>query len=108
MCGQKADAAYEKMLDPIAESPATGKAVTGIINLSVDDLFGTGGAELEQRVLARLRKDFQVGSEDWNGVSFTGQRIRWTKHSQLGSCIEVSQQKAIDELEKIPVERNTK
>ena len=36
---------------------------------------------MEQRVLTRLRKDFQVGSEDWNGVAFTGQRIRWTQDS---------------------------
>ena len=49
-----ADAAYEKMLDPIAGSPATGRSVAGIINLLVDDLFGTGGTEMEQRVLARL------------------------------------------------------
>ena len=33
------DAAYEKMLDPIAGSPATGKSVAGIINLFVDDAF---------------------------------------------------------------------
>ena len=59
------DAPHEKMLDPIAGSPATGKSVAGIVNLFVDDLFGTGGTEMEQRVLARLRKDFHVGSEDW-------------------------------------------
>ena len=93
---------------PIAGSPATGKSVTRINNLFVDALFGTGGAEMEHRVLARLRKDFQVGSEDWNDVTFTGQRIRWTKDSQSGLCIEVSQQEAVDELEEIPVERNTK
>ena len=63
---------------------------------------------MEQCVTARLRKDFQVGSEDWNDVTFTRQRIRWTKNSQSGRCIEVSQQKAIDELEEISVERNTK
>ena len=57
--------------------------------------FGTGGTEMEQRVPARLRKNFQVGSEDWNDVTFTGQRIRWTKDSQSGSCIEVSKQKAL-------------
>ena len=34
------------------------------INLFVDDIFGTGGNDMEQRVLARLRKCFQVGSED--------------------------------------------
>ena len=77
-------------------------------HLFVDDLFGTGGTEMEQRVLARLRKDLQVGSEDWSDVTFTRQRIRWMKDSQSGGCIEVGQQKAIDELEEIPVERNTK
>ena len=30
------------------------------------------------------------------------------KNPQVGSCIEVSQQKAIDKLEEIPVERNRK
>ena len=50
------DAAYEKMLDPIAGSPATGKSVAGIGNPCVDDLSGTGGTEMGQRVLARLRK----------------------------------------------------
>ena len=60
---------------------------------------------MEQRVLTRLRKDFQVGSkEDWNDVTFTGQRIRWVNDSQSGSCIEASQQKANDELEEISVE----
>ena len=101
------DAASEKMLDPIAGSPGTAKSVAGIINLFVDD-FGTSGTDMEPRVLARLRKDFQVGSEDWSDVTFTGQRIRWTKDSQSGSCIQVSQQTATEELEEIPVERNTK
>ena len=101
------DATNKKMLDPIAGSPATRKTVAGIVNLFVDDLFGTGGTEMEQSVLARLCKDFQVGSEDWTDVTFTRQRIRWIKDPQSGSCIEVSQQKAIDELEEIPVERNT-
>ena len=72
----------------------------------MDDLFGTGGNQMEQRVLTRLRK-IQVGSEDWNDVAFTGQRIRWTQDSQNGPYIEVNQDKAIDELE-IAVERNTK
>ena len=63
---------------------------------------------MEQRVSTRLRKDFQVGSEDWNGVTFTGQRIRLTEDSQNGPYIDVSQNKAIGELEEIPVERNTK
>ena len=76
----------------------------------VDDFFGTSGNEMEQRVLTRHRKDFQIGSEDWNDVAFTGQRIRWTQDSQNGPYIEVSQDKAIDELEEVPVNeirRNT-
>ena len=81
--------------------------MTGMNDLFVDDLFG-GGIEMEQRILARLRKDFQVGSEDWNDVIFTRERIRWINDSQTGSYMEVSQQKAIDELKEIPVERNTK
>ena len=67
---------------PIAGSPATGKSVVGIVNLFVDDLSGTGGTEMEHRVLSRLCKDFQVGSEDWTDVTFTGQRIRWIKDPQ--------------------------
>ena len=60
----EACAAFEKMLDPIAGSPATGKSVAGIINLFVDDLSGRGGTEMEQRVLTGLSKDFRIGSKD--------------------------------------------
>ena len=82
------DAAFDKMLDPIAGSPATGKYVAGIINLFEDDLLGTGGTEMEQRASARLRKDFHVSSEDWNDVTFARQRIRWMKDpQQTGPCI---------------------
>ena len=57
----------------------------------------------KQRVSTGLRKDFQVGSEDWSDLTFTGQRIRWTKDSQSGSCIEVSQAKGLlMNLEEIP------
>ena len=82
-------------MDPIAGSPATGKSVARIFNFFVDYLLGTGGNEMEQRVLTRLGKDFQVGSEDWNDVTFTGQSIRWTQDSQNGPYVEVSQCKAM-------------
>ena len=59
---------------------------------------------MEQRVLTRLRKDFQVGSEDWNYVLFTRQRSHGKKDPQLGPSIEVSRQKAIEELEEILLE----
>ena len=103
------DAAFERMLDPIEGSPATGKSVAGILNLFVDDLDGKGGTEVEQRVLARLtREHFQVGSEEWNDVLFTGQTIRWMRDLQSGPSIEGRQEQAIEELEEIPVDRNTK
>ena len=97
------EAAFEKTL-----GPASGTSVARITNLFVDDLFGTDGNETGQRVLTRLVTYFQVGSEDWNEVAFIRQRIRWTQDSQKGPYIELGQEKAIDELEEIPVERNTK
>ena len=72
----------------LQEVQLTGKSVAGIMKLFADDLFGTGGNEMEQRVVARFCKDFQVGSEDWIDVTFTGQRIRWTADPQSGPCIE--------------------
>ena len=95
------------MLDPIAGSPATAKSVARIINLFAPDLFGTSGTDMGQRVLDRLRKDFHVGSEDWNDVTFTRQRIRWTKDPQTGPYFEVSQAKAFEGLEEISVGRKT-
>ena len=76
------------------------------MNLFVDDLFGTSGTEEEQRVLTGLEEDFQIGSKDWNDVPFTRQRIRWMRDPQLRKSIEVSQERAIEELEEIPVEKN--
>ena len=52
----KGDAAFERVLDPFEGSPVTGKSVAGILNPFVDDLFGTGGTEMEHRVPARLEK----------------------------------------------------
>ena len=54
------EAAFEKAMDPRAGSPATGKSVAGINNLFVDDLFGKGGNETEQRVLTRLANIFKL------------------------------------------------
>ena len=39
---------------------------------------------------------------------FTGQRIRWMNDPQLGPSIEVSQERAVEELEANPVKKNTK
>ena len=63
---------------------------------------------MEQHVLAKLRNDFLIGSEDWNDVLFTIQRTRRTKDPQSGPCIEVRKERANEELEEIPLERKTK
>ena len=101
-------AALKTTLDPTAGSPAAAKTVARIIILFVNDRFGTGGKEMEPRVLTRRRQDIEVGPEDWNDVALTRQRIRWTQDSQNGPYIEATQNKATDELEEFPVERNTK
>ena len=63
---------------------------------------------MDQRVLAGLTRDFQVGSDDWNDVLFTRQRVHWMKDPYLGSSMEVRQERAMKELEEISVEKNTK
>ena len=89
------------MLDPKGGSPATGRSVAGLIYLFVDVRWNSV-AKLDSK------KDFSVGSEDWNDMLFTGQTIRWMKDPQSRPCIEVSQEKATEELGEIHVERNTK
>ena len=101
------DAAFERMLDPIEGSPATGKSVAGIINLFVDDLFGTGGTEMEQRVPARLKKRMAKSVQNAGMMCSSQDRIRWMKDPQLGPSVEVSQARAIEELEEIPVKKKT-
>ena len=94
--------AMDYLTDPIAGSPAKGMKTVGVICLHVDDLFITGGTELERRVLSRLRKDFQVGSEGKNDVIFCGQYVRWSADH---SHIEVEQYKAVEELREIDFDR---
>ena len=84
------------MLDLIEGSPAAGKSVAGNINLFVDDLFGTSGTKMEQRVPARLKKDVRVDSEDWNDVLFyrtknslderSSNRTKHSSQSTKGDC----------------------
>ena len=84
--------AVDFTLDPITGSPAHGQDVSGIVYLHVDDLFGVGSDDFERRVLSRIRKDFQVGSEKWSDVEFVGQRIRWHKENEV-DYIAVDQEK---------------
>ena len=54
------------------------------------------------------RRISKLFSEDWNDVLFIGRRIRWMKDPQLGASVEVIHEKAIEDLEEFPVEKNTK
>ena len=51
-------------------------------------------------VVTKLKKDYQVGSEDKGDVVFTGQRIR-----KQGSPIVLDQDKAIEELSEIQFDK---
>ena len=89
------DAAYDKMLDPIAGSQLQRKSVAGIVNLFVDDLFGTSGTEMEQRVPGLTEKTSKLSRKTGMMGPSQDKRIRWTAGSQSGSCIEVRQQKKL-------------
>ena len=69
--------AMEYLLDPISGSAAKNKEVLVIICLHVDDLFLTGDSQALDKVLASIRKDFKVGSEDNDDIQFCGQRVKW-------------------------------
>jgi len=55
-------------LDPISGSPSQGMDIHGITDLNVDDLFMTGDETFDKEVLAKIKRDFQVGSEDMDNV----------------------------------------
>ena len=57
-------------------SPAKGNSVVGIVDLFVYDLFGTGGTEMEQHVLARLRISKMVQKTGMVCSSHEGTSIR--------------------------------
>ena len=101
--------ALDKLLDPFKGNNARGRKPCGIISLHVDDLFMAGDWEFEEKVLAQLRKDYEVGSEDKNDIKFVGQRIRWVKSQTTGQRhIEVSQQLAVDDLHEIVFDKSLK
>ena len=67
-----------------------------------------GSPEFEKRVLTKIRKDFNVGSEDKNDIMFVGQRIKWKQHEKNGYYISCDQKRAVDQLEEIKVEKHMK
>ena len=67
------------------------RQVHGALSIHVDDLLMTGDDVFEKEIMGRLRKDFQVGSEDKNDCLFVGQRIQvgtsMSAHSTNAYCI---------------------
>ena len=55
----------------------------------VDDLLVVVGDVTKKEAMGRLRKNFQVGSEDKNDCLFVGQRIQWKKDEKHRWCINV-------------------
>ena len=90
----------DTMLDPVTGSPSKGRKAIGIMVLHVDDLFITGSKKFWEHVVGKLRKDYQIGSEDKGDVVFTGQRIR-----KQGVPIILDQDKGIEELSVIKLDK---
>ena len=51
-------------MDPVSGNNAKNRQVHGALSLHVDDLLMTGDDVFEKEIMGRLRKGFQVGSED--------------------------------------------
>ena len=103
------DEVQEYMMDPVSGNNAQGRAVSGIVCIHVDDLFLAGDKHFVAGILASLRKDFQVGSEDKDDVMFVGQRIRWTTCRQSGrSYIKIDQERCIEELGEVSFDKSLK
>ena len=100
--------ALELLMNASVRNNSQGRKPEGFICLHVDDLYMAGSPEFEKRVLAKIRKDFNVGSEDKNDIMFVGQRIKWKNHEKFGNYVSCDQKLAVDQLEEIKVEKHMK
>ena len=100
--------AIEHLLDPVSQNNAQGRKPHGFICLHVDDLFMGGDKVFEDKTLASIREDFNVGSEDKNDIMFVGQRIKWKTHDKHGPYISADQKLAVDAVEEIKLEKSLK
>ena len=100
--------ALQHLMDPVSQNNCQGRSVHGFVCLHVDDLFMSGDRVFENKVMARIRKDFAVGSEDKNDVMFVGQRICWKTHDKHGPYISIDQKLAVDSVEEIKLDKSLK
>ena len=78
------EGAVDYLMDPVSGNNAKNRQVHGALSLHVDDLLMTGDDVFKKEIMGRLRKDFQVGSEDKNDCLFVGQRIQWKQDDKHG------------------------
>ena len=102
------EGAVDYLMDPVSGKNAINRQVHGALSLHVDDLLMTGDDVFEKEIMGRLRKDFQVGSEDKNDCLFVGQRIQRKQDDKHGWYINVHQNVAIDELQEITFDKHLK
>ena len=103
------DGALELLLDPITGSKAQDKIVEGIVSIHVDDAYMTGGDYFKKKIVASLRRDYKVGSEDLNDVAFVGQRVKWIeKDNKAKGHIRVDQEVKVEELGEIVFDKSMK
>ena len=102
------EGAVDYLMDPVSGNNAKNRQVHGARSLHVDELLMTGDDVFEKEIMGRLRRDFQVGSEDKNDCLFVGQRIQWKQDDKHGWYINVHQNVAIDELQEITFDKHLK
>ena len=86
------EGAVDYLMGPVSGNKAKNRQVHGAL----------------KEIMGRLRKDFQVGSEDKNDCLFVGQRIQWKQDDKHGWYINVHQNVAIDELQEITFDKYLK
>ena len=102
------EGAVDYLMDPVCGNNAKNRQVHGALSLHVDDLLMTGDDVFEKEIKGRLRKDFEVGSEDKTDCLFVGQRIPWKHDDKHGWYINVHQNVAIYELQEITFDKHLK
>ena len=93
----------EYILDPASGSPSRGKRTAGFVCLHVDDLFASGTPKFLAYLRERLKKEYKIGSEASDNIMFCGQRLRWQ-----GDVLIVDQDRQVEELSEIKLERGAK
>jgi hypothetical protein len=75
---------FELLLGPVAGAAARGEIVGGVVAIHLDDADVTGTEDFVDEVVAGLRSESKVSSEDTNGTLFVVQRDTWIDRLSKG------------------------